>query len=89
MIGAVGIVVVSHNSTALAIILLALGGSLTTTALSRFLSSNLTDYIDFFANLAFRLWGSYLGGRGCRVRARQSYLFTGYRAQLQSIFRSR
>ena len=53
MIGAVGIVVVSHNSTALAIILLALAGSLATTALSRFLSSDLTNYIDFFANLAF------------------------------------
>jgi hypothetical protein len=53
MIGAVGIVVVSHNSTALAIILLALAGSLTTSALSRFLSSDLTEYFDFFTNLAF------------------------------------
>lgn len=53
MIGAVGVVVVSRNHTALTVILLALAGSLTTTALSRFLSSGLTDYVDFFANLAF------------------------------------
>jgi hypothetical protein len=53
MIAAAGIVVVSRNRTAFVIILFAFAGSVMTTVLSRFLSSTLADYIDFFANLAF------------------------------------
>jgi len=53
MLAAVGIVVVSRNRTAFTIILFTFAASLITTALSRFVSSTLVHYVDFFTNLIF------------------------------------